>query len=51
MASPSYDARQLLQAIRRDAERAVLVEAMTVAEARELVESYESGLKGSTYLE
>ena len=46
-----YDPRRLLQAIRRDAERAVLADTMTVAEARELVESYESGLKGSTYLE
>jgi arginine decarboxylase len=46
-----YDPRQLLQAIRRDAERAVLADEMTVAESRELIESYEAGLKGSTYLE
>jgi arginine decarboxylase len=46
-----YDPRQLLQAIRRDAERAVKADEMTVAEARELIESYEAGLNGSTYLE
>jgi arginine decarboxylase len=46
-----YDPRQLLQAIRRDAERAVVADEMTVAEARELIESYEAGLNGSTYLE
>ena len=46
-----YEPRQLLQAIRRDAERAVAADEMTVAEARELIESYEAGLNGSTYLE
>jgi arginine decarboxylase len=46
-----YDPRQLLQEIRRDAERAVRDDRMTVAESRALLEAYEAGLKGSTYLE
>ncbi len=46
-----YDPRQLVQEIRRDAERAVREERMTVAESRALLEAYEAGLKGSTYLE
>jgi arginine decarboxylase len=46
-----YDPRELSQAIRRDCERAVRADRLSVAESRAILEAYDEGLKGSTYLE
>ncbi len=46
-----YDPRELSQAIRRDCERAVRNNLMTVADSRSILDAYEQGLNGSTYLE
>ena len=46
-----YDPRGLLQAMRRDCERAVRAGRISVADSRSILEAYEAGLKGSTYLE
>jgi arginine decarboxylase len=46
-----YDPRELSQAIRRDCERAVRADRLSVAESRAIREAYDEGLKGSTYLE
>ena len=46
-----YDPRGLLQAMRRDCESAVLAGRISVADSRSILEAYEAGLKGSTYLE
>jgi len=46
-----YDPRALLEAMRRDCELAVRVGRLSVADSREILSSYESGLAGSTYLE
>ncbi|MBI1367497.1 MAG: biosynthetic arginine decarboxylase [Planctomycetes bacterium] len=46
-----YDPRDLYQAIRRDCERCVRTNQMSVAESRILLGAYEQGLSGYTYLE
>ncbi len=46
-----YDPRLLAQAIRRDCERSVREKRLSVAESRTLLEAYEAGLAGYTYLE
>jgi arginine decarboxylase len=46
-----YDPRALFQAVRRDCERSMRSGRLTVAEGRALLEAYEQGLTGSTYLE
>ena len=46
-----YDPRALLENMRRDCEMAVRVGRLSVADSREVLKSYETGLAGSTYLE
>jgi arginine decarboxylase len=46
-----YDPRVLLETMRRDCELAVRAGRLSVADSREVLQSYESGLAGSTYLE
>jgi arginine decarboxylase len=46
-----YDPRSLSEAIRRDCELAVRAGRLSVADSREVLQSYEAGLAGSTYLE
>jgi arginine decarboxylase len=46
-----YDPRALSEAIRRDCEMAVRAGRLSVADSREVLQSYEAGLAGSTYLE
>jgi arginine decarboxylase len=46
-----YDVSRLQSEIRRECERAVKANQITVAESRALVQAYESGLSGYTYLE
>jgi arginine decarboxylase len=46
-----YDPRALLEAMRRDCELAVRAGRLSVADSRDVLRSYESGLAGSTYLE
>ncbi len=46
-----FDADRLLATIRRDVERAVREERLTVREGRQLVHFYQQGLDGYTYLE
>ncbi len=46
-----YEPRALFQAIRRDCERSMRAGRLTVAEGRVLLEAYEAGLTGYTYLE
>jgi arginine decarboxylase len=46
-----YEPKLLLQAIRRDCERSMRDGRLTVAEGRSLLEDYERGLTGYTYLE
>jgi len=46
-----YDPRALFQAIRRDCERSMRAGQLKVAEGRALLEDYERGLTGYTYLE
>lgn len=46
-----YEARDLYAAIRMNCEKAVREGRMTVAESRELLRTYDAGLKGYTYLE
>jgi arginine decarboxylase len=46
-----YDPRVLLEAMRRDCELAVRAGRLSVADSREVLQSYEAGLAGSTYLE
>jgi arginine decarboxylase len=46
-----YDPRTLIEAMRRDCEIAVRSGRLSVAESREVLQSYEAGLAGSTYLE
>ncbi len=46
-----YDVNRLAQSIRRECERAVRGNMMSVAESQALVRLYESGLSGYTYLE
>jgi arginine decarboxylase len=46
-----YDPRALFQSLRRDCERSMRSGQLTVAEGRALLEAYEKGLAGSTYLE
>jgi len=46
-----YEPRILFQAIRRDCERSMRAGRLTVAEGRALLEAYDAGLTGYTYLE
>ena len=46
-----YEPRELSQAMRRDCERAVRSGRLSVADSRAILEAFEAGLKGSTYLE
>jgi arginine decarboxylase len=46
-----YDVTRLHQEIRRECERAVRANHLSVAESQELLKAYESGLAGYTYLE
>jgi len=46
-----YDPRELSQAIRRECERAVRSDRLSVADSRAILEAYDEGLQGSTYLE
>ncbi len=46
-----YEPRVLFQAIRRDCERSTRAGPLTVAEGRALLEAYDAGLTGYTYLE
>ncbi|HSL19873.1 MAG TPA: biosynthetic arginine decarboxylase [Methylomirabilota bacterium] len=46
-----YEPRVLVQAIRRDCERSMRDGRLTVAEGRALLEAYDAGLTGYTYLE
>jgi arginine decarboxylase len=46
-----YDPRGLSEAIRRDCELAVRAGRLSVADSREVLQSYDAGLAGSTYLE
>jgi arginine decarboxylase len=46
-----YDPRVLFEGVRRDCERAMRSGRLSVAEGRALLEAYEKGLSGSTYLE
>jgi arginine decarboxylase len=46
-----YEPRALFQAIRRDCERSMRAGRLTVAEGRSLLEAFDAGLTGYTYLE
>ena len=46
-----YDPRALAEAMRRDCEQAVRRGLVTVADSRSILQVYEAGLAGSTYLE
>jgi len=46
-----YEPRALFQAIRRDCERSMRAGRLTVAEGRALLEAFDAGLTGYTYLE
>ena len=46
-----YEPQTLLKAIRRDCERSVRAGRLSVAESRALVEAYDAGLTGYTYME
>jgi arginine decarboxylase len=46
-----YDPRALAEAMRRDCEQAVRRGLLTVADSRAILQAYEAGLAGSTYLE
>jgi arginine decarboxylase len=46
-----YEPRALFQAIRRDCESSIRAGRLTVGEGRALLEAYENGLTGYTYLE
>ena len=46
-----YEPRKLYEAVRWDCERSVRAGRMSVADSRKLLESYERGLEGYTYLE
>ncbi len=46
-----YEPRALFQAIRRDCEMSMRAGRLSVAEGRALLEAYEAGLTGYTYLE
>jgi arginine decarboxylase len=47
----SYSRRDLLARVRRAAEQALRERRMTLEESRDLLERYEKGLAGYTYLE
>ena len=51
LAYVQYSAEELLARLRRDVERAVRAGRLSLAESRQLVRFYESGLEGYTYLE
>lgn len=46
-----YEPRRLAQAIRRECERSVAAKKLSATELREILDAYESGLNGYTYLE
>jgi|GEM_PF-3163091 len=46
-----YDSSMLTRAIRGECERSVHLGKMTACESREMVQAYENGLSGYTYLE
>ncbi len=46
-----YEPRRLFQAIRRDCERSMRAGRLSVSEGRALLEAYDAGLTGYTYLE
>jgi arginine decarboxylase len=46
-----YSAKELVAMMRREAERAIKTNRLTVAESTQLMRFYESGLEGYTYLE
>ncbi len=46
-----YEPRALLKAIRRDCERSMRAGQLTVSEGRALIDAYDAGLNGYTYLE
>lgn len=51
LAYVQYNAEELLNQLRKDVERAVRVNRITVQESRQLLHFYETGLGGYTYLE
>ncbi len=51
LAYVQYNAEELLNQLRKDVERAVRANLITVQESRQLLHFYESGLGGYTYLE
>jgi arginine decarboxylase len=51
LAYVQYNADELLNQLRKDVERAVRTNQITVQESRQLLRFYESGLEGYTYLE
>jgi arginine decarboxylase len=51
LAYVQYSADDLINQLRKDVERAVRVNKITVQESRQLLRFYETGLEGYTYLE
>ena len=51
LAYMQYDSAALTRAIRGECERSVHRGKMTARESREMVQAYENGLSGYTYLE
>jgi arginine decarboxylase len=51
LAYVQYNGDQLLNQLRKDVERAVRINMITVQESRQLLHFYETGLEGYTYLE
>jgi arginine decarboxylase len=51
LAYVQYNADELLNQLRKDVERAVRANKITVQESRQLLRFYETGLEGYTYLE
>jgi arginine decarboxylase len=51
LAYVQYNADELLNSLRKDVERAVRINMITVQESRQLLRFYETGLEGYTYLE
>jgi arginine decarboxylase len=51
LAYVQYSADELINQLRKDVERAVRVNKITVQESRQLLRFYETGLEGYTYLE
>jgi arginine decarboxylase len=51
LAYVQYNADELLNQLRKDVERAVRANRITIQESRQLLLFYENGLEGYTYLE